>query len=92
MSSSTTKNVPINYTKEAFTHPVNLGVLLLATILGFLAHLIGIPTALALTVVCAAELLYLGIVPSMPQYRRMLELRNWMNFTPRMTINNYLKV
>jgi hypothetical protein len=72
---SITREVPVNYTKEAFTHPVNLGVLLLATILGFLAYLIGIPPALALTLVCAVELLYLGVIPSLPRFRRALKLR-----------------
>jgi hypothetical protein len=72
---SVTKEEPVNYTKEAFTHPVNLGILLLATILGFLAHLIGIPSALVLTLICATELLYLGVIPNLPRFRQALKLR-----------------
>ncbi|HYW35690.1 MAG TPA: hypothetical protein VE868_09815 [Balneolaceae bacterium] len=74
MESSTTE-IPVNYTREAFTHPINLGVLLLATILGFLAGNLGIPVSLVLTMVCATELIYLGVVPRLPRFREVIKLR-----------------
>jgi|AntRauTorcE11898_2_1112593.scaffolds.fasta_scaffold12366_2 hypothetical protein len=72
---STDTEIPINYTKEAFTHPVNLGGLLVGTILGFLVGNIGVPVALVLTMVCATELMYLGIVPRLPRFRKIIKHR-----------------
>lgn len=72
---STTTEFPINYTKEAFTHPLNLGMLLVGTILGIVAGTVGIPTSLVFTMVCATELLYLGVVPRMPRFRKIIKLR-----------------
>lgn len=72
---SSTAEFPINYTKEAFTHPVNLGALLVGTILGIVAGTVGIPTTLVFTLVCATELLYLGVVPRVPRFRKIIKLR-----------------
>jgi hypothetical protein len=66
---------PVNYTKEAFTHPVNLGALLVGTIFGFVAGAIGIPASLVLMMVCATELMYLGIVPRLPRFRKITKLK-----------------
>ena len=74
MDTSSTE-FPVNYTKEAFTHPINLGALLLGSIFGIIAGNIGIPASLVLTMVCAAELMYLGIVPRMPRFRKIIKLR-----------------
>lgn len=72
---SSTAEFPINYTKEAFTHPMNLGALLVGTILGIVAGTVGIPTMLVFTLVCATELLYLGVVPRVPRFRKIIKLR-----------------
>lgn len=72
---SSAAEFPINYTKEAFTHPVNLGALLVGTILGIVAGTLGIPTTLVFTLVCATELLYLGVVPRVPRFRKIIKLR-----------------
>lgn len=66
---------PINYTKEAFTHPINLGGLLIGTIFAIIVGNLGIPASLILTMVCAAELMYLGVVPRMPRFRKVIKLR-----------------
>jgi hypothetical protein len=66
---------PINYTKEAFLHPVNLVTLLIATICGFVASDVGIAAELALTMICATELMYLGIVPRLPRFRKNIKLK-----------------
>lgn len=68
---------PINYTKEAFLHPANLVPLLVAitTICGLVISDVGIAADLALTMICAAELMYLGIVPRLPRFRKVVKLR-----------------
>ncbi len=73
--SSTGTEFPINFTREAFTHPVNLGALLVGTIFGFVAGAIGIPASLVLMMVCATELMYLGIVPRLPRFRKITKLK-----------------
>lgn len=72
-------DIPINYTKEAFLEPVNLGTLLVFTILGFVSGIIGFPVSLILTLLCAAELLYLGVVPKMSRFRKIIKLRKLKN-------------
>lgn len=67
--------IPINYTKEAFLQPINLGTLLILIIAGFLAGGLGLATNLILTLVCAVELLYLGIVPKMSRFRKHIKLK-----------------
>lgn len=66
---------PINYTKEAFLHPVNLVALLLATICGFIVSDLGAAAELAFTMICAIELMYLGIVPRLPRFRKIIKLK-----------------
>ncbi|MBN2731761.1 MAG: hypothetical protein JXR26_04940 [Balneolaceae bacterium] len=66
---------PINYTKEAFLHPVNLVTLLVATICGFIVSDLGVATELAFTMICASELMYLGIVPRLPRFRKIIKLK-----------------
>src|SRR5699024_226736 len=65
----------LNYTKEAFLQPVNLGSLLALTILGFVSGSIGFPVSLILTLICAAELLYLGIAPNTARFRKIIKLQ-----------------
>ena len=65
---------PINFTKEAFMSPVNLGFLILALVASLL-----VPSATAasllLVFAAAAELLYLGTVPRNDRYRRAVRAR-----------------
>jgi hypothetical protein len=64
---------PINYYKEAFMSPVNLGFLILALVS---ALLIGGPVAnVLLLFAAAAELLYLGTVPRSDRYKRLVKSR-----------------
>jgi hypothetical protein len=65
----------INYTREAFLHPLNLGVLLVATITAFLLTDVGIASNLILTMVFGTELIYLGIVPRLPRFKRSVRMR-----------------
>ena len=64
---------PINFTKEAFMSPVNLGFLILALVVSLL--LSGPAASIALVFAAALELLYLGTVPRNDRYRRAVRAR-----------------
>ncbi|MDR9415494.1 MAG: hypothetical protein RI564_04360 [Gracilimonas sp.] len=65
----------INYTREAFMNPINLGVLLVSTLTAFFMSGMGDISSLLLTTVFGLELMYLGIVPKLPRFRKKLELK-----------------
>src|SRR6056297_1137551 len=65
----------INYTREAFMNPINLGVLLVSTLTAFFMSGLGDFSSLLLTSVFGLELMYLGIVPKLPRFRKKLELK-----------------
>lgn len=65
----------INFTREAFLHPVNLGVLLIATISAFALSDMGLISNLVLTMTFGVELMYLGIVPRLPRFRKNVKLK-----------------
>ncbi|MBO6586915.1 MAG: hypothetical protein JJ953_12475 [Gracilimonas sp.] len=65
----------INYTREAFMNPINLGVLLVSTLTAFFMTGMGDFSSLLLTSVFGLELMYLGIVPKLPRFRKKLELK-----------------
>ncbi len=64
---------PINFTKEAFMSPVNLGFLILALVVALLTG--GVAANVLLVFAAAAELLYLGTVPRSGRYRRAVRAR-----------------
>lgn len=68
-------NLNINYTREAFMNPLNLGMLLVATLTAFFVSGLGDVSSLLLTTVFGIELMYLGIVPKLPRFRKKLELK-----------------
>lgn len=65
----------INFTREAFLHPINLGVLLVATISAFAMSGVGSFANLILTITFGIELMYLGIVPRLPRFRKNVKLK-----------------
>lgn len=65
----------INYTREAFLHPLNLGVLLVSTISAFVLSDVGLVSNLVLTMTFGVELMYLGIVPRLPRFRKNIKLK-----------------
>lgn len=71
------ENLNINYTKEAFTNPINLGLLLVATIIAFgSSNFFDGEVARGLfTAVLGLELMYLGITPNTPRFRKRVELK-----------------
>ena len=75
-----TEELNINYTREAFLNPINLGVLLVSTIGAlFVSNISGeVGTNLSnllLTTVFGIELMYLGIIPKLPRFRKNQELK-----------------
>jgi hypothetical protein len=69
------EDLNINYTREAFMNPINLGVLLVSTLTAFFMAGFGDVSSLLLTTAFGLELMYLGIVPKLPRFRKKLELK-----------------
>lgn len=69
------KDKSINYTREAFLHPLNMGVLLVATISAFALADVGLVSNLVLSMTFGVELMYLGIVPRLPRFRKNIKLK-----------------
>jgi hypothetical protein len=65
----------INYTREAFLHPLNMGALFVATLSAFFLSDMGMISNLILTLAFGTELIYLGIVPRLPRFRKNIHLR-----------------
>lgn len=65
----------INYTREAFLHPLNLGLLFIATLTAFFLNDVGIVSNLILTMAFGTELVYLGIVPRLPRFKRNVKMK-----------------
>lgn len=65
----------INFTKEAFLHPINLVCLLAGTISAFVFNNVGFISSTVLTFTIGAELFYLGVVPNLPSYRKNIRLK-----------------
>lgn len=65
-------DVDINYTKEAFLNPINLGFLIVAMLLAFFLAGPGPWSNVVLILTAAAELMYLGMVPRNERFRRAI--------------------
>ena len=72
----------INFTREAFLHPLNMGVLLVSTITAFAMSGMGLVSNLILTMTFGVELMYLGIVPRLPRFRKNVKLRKLRERNP----------
>lgn len=71
----TDKDEQINFTKEAFLHPLNLGVLFICTLTAFFLNDMGLVSNIILSTVFGLELVYLGIIPGMPRFRQNVKAR-----------------
>ena len=69
------KDTSINYTREAFLHPVNMGFLLVATVTAFTLSDVGLISNVILSMAFGTELMYLGIVPRLPRFRKNVKLQ-----------------
>lgn len=65
----------INFTREAFLHPLNLGVLLVSTISALVFSGIDMLPNFILTTTFGIELMYLGIVPRLPRFRKSVKIK-----------------
>ncbi len=68
------QDTTINYTREAFLHPVNMGFLLVATISAFALSDVGLISNVILAMAFGTELTYLGIIPRLPRFRKNVKL------------------
>ncbi len=66
----------INYTREAFLHPVNLIFLLTASIAAFVAGGPGPASQLILLTTMGVELIYLGVVPRTERFQNSIKMRH----------------
>lgn len=69
------KDDSINYTREAFLHPINMGFLLVATITAFTLSDVGLISNVILSMAFGTELMYLGIIPRLPRFRKNVKLQ-----------------
>lgn len=69
------KESSINFTKEAFLHPVNLVCLLVGTITALMLSDVGLMSNAVLAFTFGMELIYLGIVPKLPAYQKSVKLK-----------------
>lgn len=69
----------INYTREAFLHPLNLIVLFASTLAAFFLSDMGVVSNLILTLAFGTELVYLGIVPRLPRFKQRVKMRKIRN-------------
>lgn len=69
------ENFNINFTREAFFHPGNLTFLLGATMAAFFTGGSGPLAQWIFTVAFGLELIYLGTVPRMPKFQKIMKLR-----------------
>jgi len=76
------EDISINFTREAFLHPINLGVLLVSTISAFAMSDMGLISNVVLTMTFGVELMYLGIVPRLPRFRKNIKLRKLRERNP----------
>lgn len=70
MAKDEDKSSGINFTREAFLHPVNLVSLLIATISALVFSDAGMTPHAILTLTFGAELVYLGVMPNLNSYRQ----------------------
>lgn len=67
-----TEAKPVNYTREAFLHPLNLGILFGATLTTFFFNDAGFIPTFILTSTFGLELIYLGTIPRLTRFRQFI--------------------
>jgi hypothetical protein len=65
----------VNYTKEAFLHPINLVCLLTATVTALVLSNVDLVSHAILTFTFGLELIYLGVVPRLPAWQKNVRLK-----------------
>lgn len=67
--------VAINYTREAFLHPMNLGFLFISALTAFFVNDYGNMANIVFTMAIGAELVYLGVVPKTASFQQKIKSR-----------------
>lgn len=66
---------PINYNREAFLHPINLGFLFASALTAFFLNDVGMMSQFIFTMAIGTELVYLGVVPRSELFRQWIQQR-----------------
>lgn len=69
-TSGTNISDSINFTREAFLHPFNLGFLFTAALTAFFVNDIGLMSNFVFTMAIGVELVYLGVIPKTDAFRK----------------------
>jgi len=64
-----------NYSREAFLHPINLIMLIAATTAAFFMNDLGMAPSVIFSLAFGLELIYLGTVPRLPNFRKAVDAR-----------------
>jgi maltooligosyltrehalose synthase len=64
-----------NYSREAFLHPLNLLMLIVATTAAFFLNDVGMVPTVIFSLAFGMELMYLGTVPNLPNFRKAVDAR-----------------
>lgn len=64
-----------NYTREAFLHPLNLLMLIVATTAAFFLNDLSMVPEVIFSLAFGMELMYLGTVPNLPNFRKAVDTR-----------------
>lgn len=64
-----------NYTREAFLHPLNLLMLIVATTAAFFLNDLAMVPEVIFSLAFGMELMYLGTVPNLPNFRKAIDTR-----------------
>lgn len=65
----------INFTREAFLNPINLGMLIIATLAAFFTSDMMLIPNLIFTFAFGIELVYLGTIPRLPRFQKSVRLK-----------------
>jgi hypothetical protein len=65
----------INYTREAFFHPMNLGFLFLSGLSAFFLTDFGIMAPFVVSLAVGLEMVYLGTIPRTPYFQKLVQRR-----------------
>ena len=60
----------INFTREAFLHPLNMGLLFISAMAAFFLSDVGQSASIIFTLVLGMELIYLGVIPQLPRFQK----------------------
>ncbi len=88
MSQAVNVEKNIDFTKEAFFHPINLASLMGGTLVAILLNDFGFVSEALMGTIFGAQLIYLGVVPKLPNFRRLIKMRKTKARTQDMVQRN----